>query len=418
MILIKPIKDMYYFKKFMIFFIVLLLLDSITLSQKLNIDEVVKIAIENNQEIKTAKLNIKKEEAIKLKSFNIPRPELFIEFEGIKGNIKNFESRKIGILQEIEFPTNYFLRNDVQSSQVNISRQELNKLAYNVKNEVENAYLSLILNIKMLETARENLKIYDDFLFTAERKYESGSTSNLEVLGAKVNKIKFENEIKNIESEIIKARSELKKLMNVTYFNIEPTDELVFREIKLSKDEIIKAALSNNPDLKINKYQKEKFSNKLSLTRSELLPKFSFKYYSQKIGNDAGFWGLEFGLGVPLWFWWEETGNIKEAGYELDIASNEEINIKRTIENDVNRTFEEFENGLRESLFFHIEAMPETDEILRQAKISYSEGAIDYVEYLQALQIVYDTRTQYLRSLSSYYTSIFKLEKLIAGEIK
>ena len=76
MILIKPIKDMYYFKKYMILFIALILLDSITLSQKLNIDEVVKIAIENNQEIKTAKLNIKKEEAIKLKSFNIPRPEL------------------------------------------------------------------------------------------------------------------------------------------------------------------------------------------------------------------------------------------------------------------------------------------------------------------------------------------------------
>ncbi|MBN8586668.1 MAG: TolC family protein [Ignavibacteria bacterium] len=387
-------------------------------SQKFSMNEVVKIAIENNQEIKTAKLNIKKEEAIKLKSFNIPRPELFIEFEGIKGNIKNFESRKIGILQEMEFPTNYFLRNDVQSSQVEISRQELNKLAINLKNEVENAYLSLILNIKMLETARENLKIYDDFLFTAERKYDAGATSNLEVLGAKVNKIKFENEIKNIESEIIKARSELKKLTNVTYFNFVPTDELIFREIILNKEEIKKAALSNNPDLKINKYQREKFSNKLSLTRSELLPKFSFKYYTQKIGNDAGFWGVEFGLGVPLWFWWEETGNIKEAGYELDIASNEEINIKRTIENDVNRTFEEFENGLRESLFFHTEAMPETDEILRQAKISYIEGAIDYVEYLQALQIVYETRTQYLRSLFSYYASIYKLEKLIAGEIK
>lgn len=418
MILIKPIKDMYYFKKYMILFIALILLDSITLSQKLNIDEVVKIAIENNQEIKTAKLNIKKEEAIKLKSFNIPRPELFIEFEGIKGSIKNFESRKIGILQEIEFPANYFLRNDIQSSQVEISRQELNKLAYNVKNEVENAYLSLILNMKLLDAARENLKIYEDFLFTAERKYEAGSTSNLEVLGAKVNKIKFENEIKNIESEIIKARSELKKLMNVTSFNFEPTDELVFRVIKLNKEEIIKASLSNNPDLKINKYQKEKFGNKLSLTRSELFPKFSFKYYTQKIGNDAGFWGVEFGLGVPLWFWWEETGNIKEAGYELDIASNEEINIKRKIENDVNRTFEEFENGLRESLFFHIEAMPETEEILRQAKISYSEGAIDYLEYLQALQIVYETRTQYLRSLFSYYASIFKLEKLIAGDIK
>ncbi len=406
-------------KKIILFGLFLSMLISVELySQKLNIDEAIKIALENNQEIKSAKLNIQKEEAVKLKSFNIPRPELFIEYEGIKGSLKNYESRKIGILQELEFPTNYFLRSDVQESQVNVARQELNKLTYNIKFDVENAYLSLLLNIKLLDAARENLKIYNDFLFVAERKYDAGSTSNLEVLGAKVKKIKFDNEIKNIESEIIKSKSELKKLMNVSNFNFEPINELDFREIKLDKAEIRKAALSNSPDLKINKYQKEKFNNKVSLTKSELLPNFSFRYYSQKIGDDAGFWGVELGVGIPLWFWWEQTGNIKEAGYELDIASNEEINIKKSIENDVNQAFEEFENSSRQSVFFNIEAMPEADEILRQAKISYEEGAIDYVEYLQALQIVYETRTQYLNSLGNYYTSIFKLEKLIAGDIK
>jgi len=387
-------------------------------TQKLNIDEVVNIAIENNQEIKTAKLNVEKEEAVKLSSFNIPKPQLFIEYEGIKGSLNNFESRKIGILQELEFPTNYFLRSDVQQSEVDIAKMELNKLAYEVKYEAESAYLSILLNIKLLDAARENLKIYNDFLLTAERKYDAGSTSSLEVLGAKVNKIKYENEIKNIESEILKSRSELRKLMNVSYFSFEPADELIFREVHPDKNEILRLALANNPELKINKYRKEKFSNKISLTKSRLLPDLSFKYYTQKIGNDAGFWGVEFGVGVPLWFWWEQSGNIKEADREFDIASSEETGIKKNIENQVNQLFEEFENGLRQTSFFHTEAMPEAAEILRQAKISYEEGAIDYVEYLQALQIVYDTKTQYYNALYNYYSSIFKLEKLIAGDIK
>jgi len=237
-------------------------------------------------------------------------------------------------------------------------------------------------------------------------------------LGAKVNKIKYENGIKNIESEIVKSKSELKKLMNVSYFSFEPADELIFREVQLNKNEILLAALSNNPDLKINKYQKEKFRNKISLTKSQLLPDLTFKYYTQKIGNDAGFWGVEFGVGVPLWFWWEQSGNIKAADREFDIVSSEETEIKRNIENEVSQLLEEFENGLRQTSFFNTEAMPEAAEILRQAKISYEEGAIDYVEYLQALQIVYDTKTQYYNALYNYYSSIFKLEKLIAGDIK
>ncbi|HAY34736.1 MAG TPA: hypothetical protein DCY06_11455 [Bacteroidetes bacterium] len=387
-------------------------------SQNLSMDEVVKIAIENNQEIKSAKLNIEKEEAVKLKAFNIPRPELFLEYEGVKGSLKNFESRKIGIAQEFEFPTSYFLRSDVQGSQVNIAKQELNKRAYNIKYEVQNAYLKLLLSYKLLEIARENLKIYNDFLFVAEKKYDAGSTSNLEVLGAKVNKIKFENQVKNFESEIITAKSELQKLMGVKYFDIEPTDELNFRGLVLSKDEIMKAALINNPDLKIINYQKEKFSNKVSLSKSELLPNLSLRYFRQKIGNDGDFWGVEFGIGIPLWFWWEPTGNIKEASYELEIATSDEIGAKKSIENDVNRIFEEYQNSLRQYLFFHDEAISEVNEILRQAKISYEEGAISYVEYQQALQIVYETKTQYLNSIYGYNISIIKLENIIAGELK
>lgn len=387
-------------------------------AQELSMKEAVNIAITNNSDIRAGKLNLAKEEAIKLKSFNIPRPELFIEFEGVKGSLKNFESRKIGVSQEFEFPSNYFLRSDVQEAQINTSKEELNKIIYNVKFEVENAYLKLLLNISLLEAAEENLKIYNDFLFVAQKKFEAGSTGNLEVLGAKVSKIKYENEIKNIRSEILQARSELSRLLNSLITNIKPIDKLEFSEIRLNKSELLKSALANNPDIRINRFRKEKFSSKLSLTRSELLPNFSFRYYTQKIGDDEDYWGMELGVGLPLWFWWESTGNIKEAGYELDIANSEVLAVSRNIENDLNSAYEEFENSSRQAEFFRLEAMPEADEILRQAKRSYEEGAIDYVEYLQALQIVYDTRTQYLSSLYTYYSSITKLEKLTGGDIK
>ena len=387
-------------------------------SQKLSMDDAVKTALANNGEIKAAELNIDKEKASILKAFNIPRPELFFEYEGIKGNLKNYESRKIGILQELEFPTSYFLRSDVQGSQVNIAKQELNRLVKNIKYGVENAYLKLQLNYSLLFIAKENLKIYNDFLFVAGKKYDAGSASNLEVLGAKVNKIKFENEIKNLESGIITAKSELGKLMNTAYSGIEPADEFSFKRVILSKEELLKTALENNPDLKIIRFKKDKFSDKISLSKSELLPNLSFRYYKQKIGDDADFWGVEFGIGIPLWFWWEQTGNIKEADFEYKITAEEELYIKRSVENDINRVFEEYENGLRQLLFFHDEAMFEVNEIFRQAKISYEEGAIDYIEYLQALQTVYETRTQYLYSIYHYNNSIIELELLTAGKLK
>lgn len=384
---------------------------------QMTVDEAVKTAMDNNPRLKSARLNIEKEEAAKLKSFNIPRPQLFLEYEGIKGSLNNFDIRKAGISQEFEFPTSYFLRADVQGSQVQVSKQELFKLSNDLKAEVKSAYYRLQLNTKLLDIAKEKLKLYDEFLFIAGRKYEAGSGTSLEVLGAKVNKIKTENELKNIESDAIAIQSELKKLMNVSY-GIMPSGDLTYVETALVKQEILTTALANNPDLKITKYQKEKFSNKLSLSKAELLPNLSFSYYRQKTGNDADYWGVEFGVGIPLWFWWEQAGNIKESGFELQIAESDEINVKKNIENEVNQLYTNYENSLRQLQFFRDEAIGETDEIFRQAKTSYEEGEIGYVEYLQALSVVYDTKTEYMNAVYNYNISLLNLEKITAGALK
>lgn len=384
---------------------------------KMNLDEVIRISIENNQSVKSSRLNVEKEKAIDLKSFNIPKPLLYVEYEGVQGSLSNADSRKIGILQVLEFPTNYFLRSDVQGSQIKVAGEELNGSINSLRTEIKLSYYNLLLQNELLKTSKENYKIYEDFLFTAEKKYEAGESSNLEVLGARVNKIKFENEIKNLESEIKSSQSEIKTLMNVGY-DIIPAEEISFAEIRLNKTELLTRAKNNNPELKMLNYRKEKSSNKLSLSKGELLPDISFKYFRQKISGDNNYWGMEVGLGIPLWFWGEQSGNIKESNYEYKIASSDETGFRKTLENEINKTFEEYENSVRQVKFFSEQALNEADEILRQSKISYAEGAIGYVEYLQALNIAYETRTQYLNSIYNYNLSIIKLEKLTSGDLK
>lgn len=407
-------------------FILLLLLLIISSVSKLvfsqtnvnmKLDEVINIAIQNNQAIKSSALNIERENAGKLRSFNIPKPELFIEYNGIDGSLNDALERKIGIFQKIEFPTNYFLRSDVHSSQIQVAGEELSITVNLLKEKIKLNYNELLLLVELLEISKDNFKIYEEFLFTAEKKYEAGASSNLEVLGAKVSKIKFENEIKNLESEIRSVQSELRNLMNADY-SITPLDKLQFRETNFSKTVLVQNAVLNNPELKMTKYQKEKFSNINSLSKGELLPDISIKYFRQKLADDDNYWGMELGLGVPLWFWWEPSGKIKESDYELQIASNEETKMKKSLENEINRTFEEYENNLRQVKFFSEEALKETDELLRQAKKSYEEGGIGYVEYLQALNLSYETQSQYLNAIFEYNNTIINLEKLTAGEIK
>ena len=62
--------------------------------------------------------------------------------------------------------------------------------------------------------------------------------------------------------------------------------------------------------------------------------------------------------------------------------------------------------------------MSESNEILRQARTSYTEGSIDYVELLQALSVSYELKVQYFNILFAINSSINDLERLTSGSIK
>jgi len=384
------------------------------LSQVISIEDAVKTGIQNNPMLKAAELNIQKQEALKLKSVNIPNPQFFIEYEGIKGS---FESRKIGVLQELEFPSSYFYRAEIQNSELSVARSERDIIFNELKHEIKKNYFALLLQTALLNEARENLKIYEEFLVAAERKYDAGSTSNLEVLSAKVNRVKYENEIRNTESQVKLYRAELKRLMN-SGIDIIPSEELKIAKIQSSLDELLNTAEKNNPELIAERFQKEKFSAKTSLSRSELFPDFSVRYYKQKIGTDGGFWGFELGIDVPLWFWWQPAGNVKEADLDYRIAVNNEIIVKRKIESEIKRSYEEYLGNIRQLEFITTDAISESNEILRQTRTSYIEGSIDYVEMLQALTLSYELKIQYLNILFNVNSSINDLEMLTSGFIK
>jgi len=204
--------------------------------------------------------------------------------------------------------------------------------------------------------------------------------------------------------------------MNADY-DIEHVENIPHIDYTLSKDKLWKLASINNPTFKLRGFKRR--NRQIRYHYQD--PSFYQTYLCGIINNRLAMTknsGLRSRVGHSLWFWWEQTGSIKEANYEFKIDVSEEQNVKKDVENKLNQSLEEFKNNHRQVRFFEDEALKESEEILRQAKISYEEGAIDYVEYLQVITVVYDTKIQYINSIYNYQNSILKLENLIAGELK
>jgi cobalt-zinc-cadmium resistance protein CzcA len=378
--------------------------------------EAVNFALDKNNQIKAAKFRIEKEEAGKLSAVNIPKPKIFVEYEGVKGSLSNFESRKLGISQDFEFPTVYFNQVSVQDYEVNIAQAEYDNLVVQVRSDVKKNYIHYLYQTSLLDIASENLGIYEGFVYIANRKYEEGAGENLELLSARVNRLKFENLIENLKSEIINTQVELSRLMNVD-LKIIPAGKLAYKEYNLTREELLRTAMINNSRLKIIRYKKLQSDSRVSLEISRVLPDFSIRYYRQVLGSRGGFYGFEVGIGIPLWFWWEQSGNIQQADLELKSINSEELNLSKIIEAEVITAFEKYENSLRQLTFFNEGALAEAEEIVRTARTSYEVGAADYSEYLQALNVANEAMIQYIEALFNYNISIINLESLTGKEI-
>lgn len=400
-------------------FLFFMIVPSVAFSQNGNdLDSYIERGIKGNSEIQAFRLNVEREEAALKKSVNIPKPQLFLEYEGVKGGLENFESRKIGISQELEFPSVYFMRSDVQSVQIEIAKAELQNKINTVSAEIKQLYYSVIRNSALRDLAKDNIKISDDFLKVAERKLEVGIVTSLDVLNAKVNKTRAENDLKNIENDLKKSLIEFRLRLNADESELKIAVDTTTHFYNVQLEEMLNSAMKNNPEILLSKLKQEKSENKISLAKSLLLPNISLKYYNQKLGTENGYYGFEVGLGIPVWFFLENSGEINEAKIEKKITQTEEYFTVRRIQADVKTAFEDFLNSKRQSEFVSKQVLDEARLIVDATKRSYEQGTANYSEFLQALKTFMEVQATYTNNWYNFKISIINLEKLTGRVLK
>ena len=399
-------------------FLLFMIVPSVTFSQSNDLESYIERGIKGNSEIQAFRLTVEREEAALKKSVNIPKPQLFLEYEGVKGGLENFESRKIGISQDLEFPSVYFMRSDVQSVQIDIAKAELQNKINSITAEIKQLYYSVIRNSALKDLAKDIVSISDDFLKVAERKFDAGVVTSLDVLNAKVNKTRAENELKNIENDLRKTFIDFRLLLNAEESELKITIDTSTHFYNVQLEEMLSSAMKNNPEILLSKLRQDKAENRISLAKSLLLPNLSLKYYNQKLGTESGYYGFEVGVGIPVWFFLENSGEINEAKIEKKITQTEEYFTIKRVQANVKNAVEDFLNSKRQSEFVSKQVLDEARLIVDATRRSYEEGTANYSEFLQALKTFMEVQGAYTNNWYNFKISIINLEKLTGRVLK
>lgn len=392
-------------------------------SNSITLTEAIEIGLKNNPVIKSAYENISAVEGKFWSGISLPSPEIGVSYEFVPlgSGLNNYEERTFGISQAFEFPTNYFLRGSISGDENDIAYLNFKQSEIQITRQIKTAYYNVLAKQKLLAIAKENLQIADDFSKKAEIRYNVGEGTNLERLTAKVQFTEAKNILALAQNELKSSFAELNYSLGYSRLSDEKfilIDSLAFSKFDtLSFENLYHLSLSSNQQIKISELNVNALSTERTLAWSSLLPGFNISYFRQSLGSDNNYYGASLDISVPLWFLFDNRGQIQYASAKVNIAESELVSVKNEVYLNLTNAYNDYSNNLQQVSLYQEHILPQAEEVYRSASASYDAGEITYIEYLQARQTIISSEKNYTEALLNYYRSIFSLEEIVGQKL-
>ena len=162
----------------------------------------------------------------------------------------------------------------------------------------------------------------------------------------------------------------------------------------------------------------------LSVAKQEYLPSFNFAIKNQLLikgfnpynisrekFDKGSFVGFEVGMSVPLVFG-SRHAKANAAKGEVQIAKMEQAQAQLAANQQYQQYMVQLSQASQTMAYYNQEAHQNASELARIAQISYENGEISYVEYIQNLQAAAQTHRQHIDAINDYNQIIISLNYL------
>jgi outer membrane protein len=409
----------------------------------LKLEDAIKIALENNYEIKLAKNDLKIDETnnyigntgmLPSINANITDNNTILDTkqtqaEGTERELNNAKNMNLSYGVSIDWTVFDGLRMFARKEQLNILQKQGEaelKLAILTKiGDVYLAYFDLVQQQQQLKALDTAIIISNERVKTAENRYSIGKASKLEVLNAKVDL--------NADKSLLLKQQELFKnakiVLNQILARDVQTDFVVTEETSIDENlnfqELKDSAASQNPQLqaqllaknsaeqqlkqvKAGRYPTIRITSGYNFTRSEA----SLGFVTQSSGQ-----GFNYGFAatVPIFNGSQQNRNEKIAKLQVENANMVLEQQKLNLETQLNSAYQSYLTNLE------LTKVEETNlEIAEQnldiTLAKFKIGTITPIEFRTAQQNFIDAKVRYSNAL--YLTKIHEISlKELAGNL-
>jgi len=345
-------------------------------------------------------------------------PEAELEFGGFKkdedGN-QNTNLDSFEIKQPFDPLGVRFLKSKMASGEVHIQEEKLRAVWMEIYLSVRHTYSEIILHKKEIELASQNLEAMRQFFSRVQLRYNSGQTLKNDFQRAKIELLKVENDYLSIQKELQTDKARLNLILGRPMdTDFEIVEELKEEELSLTFEEIKAIGFKNRPDVKMADFELDVKRKNLFKEHLNRLPSYylGFKRIDE---DDRDDYAILVGASLPLWNL--NQGEVKKAQAEKEI---QEQKVKTTQDQAALDIYEAYLRAdlHHKQLDIAKKSLEEADELLRLANLRYSEGKIDFLNYLDQIRTATQSKVNYYRTLFNLSQSISELEVFLAQSLR
>lgn len=373
-------------------------------------------AVAHNPELAMRRHAVRMQQGAGLRTLAPAPPSVSVNYAFVPAGLglRAFGERTVEISQTVEFPTTMYLRSRQASAEVTTAEAEWLAARSELSGRVASAYYTALAHKAKLKLAEENLALAVEFARTSGIRRSVGEGTRLEQLTSDVQKAQAANDLDAARALYAVSMNEMLALMGRSG---ERADAAVMLTDSLSYRAPPVAASRTNPSVLSSLHRREAASIGSTLAWTSWLPSLSASYFRQSRDGNSGFYGVSFGLSIPVWFFLDQRGRVEESSAALSIAESAYRvtvdSVARTVKN-VMHEIAAAESQVKRCVN---ELAPQADEILRSAHLSFDAGEIGYLEFLAARQTFLQTRHASIDALLKYNIALVRLEQAIGYSI-
>jgi cobalt-zinc-cadmium efflux system outer membrane protein len=391
----------------------------------ISLEQAVQLALANNQSLRAQRLNIDQARAGETTAALKPNPvysmvnEDFPIFSPSQLTFDNL-SQNQEFLQSVSYTIE---RGDKRNKRLQVARDSTEVSSRSVADaerqlrfQVAQAFIGVLLAKSNLELARQDLKDFSDVVEINRQRMQAGDISKGDFLKIALQKLQFEQDVAAAELALAQSKVGLRQLLG---YQTLPADygvegALEHKRRVVLPDELEKQALANRPDLRGAQSGVKLADDTVTLAHGNRARDLTAEAEFKRNGPVNG---VGFGLSIEIPIHDRNQGEIARSQFAARQARELEAAARVAVLTDVRNAYEAFRNSDQVVALYESGYLDQARDSREISRYAYRRGAASLLDLLDAERSYRAVQLAYRQALATFMIGVEQLNSAVGTQV-